>query len=139
MLMLLALIASSAPLCAAEELRVTNNGSTAGYLTLDWSVSAAKTPYTVQMNKGQGWQTIYHGKDTATTLTGLKNGDYQFRLNSADPATIDDDHWSAPLEVTIQHHSLTKAVGFFVSGFVIFIILLGLLFRPSNPTQQREG
>lgn len=136
--MLLVLIASSSTLCAAEELRISNNGSTAGYITLNWSESKAKAPYTIQMNKGEGWQTIYQGKDLATTLTGLKNGNYQFRMNASDPATIDDSHWSEPLDITITHHSLTKALAFFASGFLIFLVLLWLLFRPSPANRLEE-
>jgi hypothetical protein len=133
----LVLLASANTAYAAEDLRISSNGSTAGYLTLDWSENSAPAPYTLQMNKGTGWQTIYQGNDTATTLTGLQNGDYQFRINSSDPATIDDDHWSDPISVTINHHSLVKALSFFASGLIIFIILLWLLFFAGSSLNNR--
>lgn len=131
--------AITSPLKAENAITITSDGSTAGYLTLDWSESGATQPYKLQMDKGSGWQTIYEGADTATTLTGLKNGNYRFRINSADPATIDDDLWQPPLSVEIAHHSQTKAFTFFFSGLLIFLILLWLLFFTGQKTTQPEA
>lgn len=128
-----------APLKAETGLAITSNGTTAGYLTLSWADSGASKPYKLQQQIGDGeWQTIYEGIDTATTLTGLSNGNYRFRINTSDPATVDDELWSEPLSVEIAHHSLTKALAFFISGLIVFITLLWLLFfvAPSNSSRE---
>lgn len=136
---MLCLAAPFTALRAQEAIEITSDGRTAGYLTLNWANSGASKPYKLQMDKGSGWQTIYEGEDTATTLTGLANGNYSFRINSADPATIDDDLWQPPLSVEIAHHSLTKALAFFISGLVIFLTLLWLLFFTGQKPTQPEA
>jgi len=130
-----------APAARAETgLAITSNGTTAGYLTLSWADSDASKPYKLQQQIDDGeWTTIYEGTDPGTTLTGLPDGSYKFRLNSSDPATVDDELWLDPLDVEIAHHSLTKALAFFGSGLVIFATLLWLLFFASPSTSNREA
>lgn len=81
------------------------------------------------MKKNGSWITLYEGRDTASTLTGLKNGEYAFRLREG------QGDWSETLTVVIEHHPLWKAYAFFGAGFVLFIILCGLLFRSSQLKQ----
>ncbi len=83
------------------------------------------------MKKNGTWITLYEGRDTASTLTGLKNGDYIFRLRA------EQGEWSEPLTVVIEHHALWKAYAFFAAGFVLFLILCGLLLRSSRLKEVR--
>ncbi len=143
----------------AGPLSITDDGRTAGYITLGWSnnglnsainngpedkpierqAEREETPETgtplktrsqihqshLQMKKigaeSGAWTTVYKGPDTATTLSGLENGEYQFRLQAG------LNEWSPEFGVRIQHHSLTKAMIFFGMGFCMFIALLALL------------
>ena len=52
------------------------------------------------------------------TITGLADGNYYYRL--AD----NDRPLSAPLLVTVQHHSLIRAGSFFTLGLLLFSILV---------------
>lgn len=54
----------------------------------------------------------------AITITGLEDGDYYFRLVSADGAASDQ------LQVSVAHHSLARAGGFFLLGLLLFSILI---------------
>lgn len=106
-------------------LSLKNNGGTAGFITLSWS-GQTDSIFTLQSFKQGGWVTLYEGRDTATTLTGLSNGVYLYRVKEQNGA------WSQPLKVIIQHHPLWKAFAFFTLGLVLIIILCGLLFSRSS-------
>lgn len=102
-------------------------------MTLGWSGSEG-AQYTLQTERNGSWVSLYEGTDTASTLTGLSNGDYVFRVRE------NDGEWSAPLTVTIKHHPLVRAWAFFISGFVLFIILCVLLiFRPFSGAPDRSA
>jgi hypothetical protein len=80
----------------------------------------------LQQRTASGWRTIYEGSDTASTLTGLGDGRYEFRLRHVRGVT-GDAGWSAPLLIEIQHHSLARALGFFAMGAAMFLVLLWIL------------
>jgi len=106
---------------SAAELRVTDSDFGAGYVTLAWPDLEGRS-FVLEGNDGSGWNELYDGTNTASTLTGLRNGDYRFRVTSNTGATTD------PLEITIAHHSLARALSVFGTGAVVFLILLAVLF-----------
>lgn len=106
----------------ALELRVAHDGHTAGYLTLAWDHDGEVE---LQQRTDNGtWQTVYRGADTATTLTGLADGElsWRARMASAD--------WGETLTVRIDHHPLSRALAFFGIGAVMLIILLVCIALP---------
>lgn len=127
----------NAGVLAANEkgsLSVSDNGLSAGYVSLSFQNPNPELPAHVEM-KGPhdaDWRTIYEGPDTATTLSGLESGVYQFRLSEG------EDRWSAPLELTVRHHSLTKAFGFFSMGLLLFVVLLVLIFCAPPVTSRQQ-
>ena len=108
-------------MAGAAEIQMTDDGRTAGYATLAWP--DAKGDVTLERRDDGAWTPIYQGPDDATTLTGLHNGTYVYRLRDASGAV------SRPYELTIAHHPLGRALAFFGTGLVMFIVLLALLFR----------
>jgi len=74
------------------------------------------------MNAGQGWRTIYQGPDRARAMSGLRDGEYRFRLQSAVT-----QNWSPSLSVNVTHHSLERAFALFGIGGVVFLALIIIL------------
>jgi hypothetical protein len=70
--------------------------------------------------------TLYRGIDSASVITGLVDGDYHYRgrLERAD-GTFSD--WSPTLDITVEHHSLSRALAFFLLGLVVFLATLLLI------------
>lgn len=52
------------------------------------------------------------------TVTGLRDGEYFFRIQR-DSATL-----AGPILVSVQHHSITRALGFFGLGLLLFSALV---------------
>lgn len=104
----------------AATIQMTDDGRTAGYVTLAWP--DAKGNVLLERKDGANWTEIYKGSDGATTLTGLPNGTYAYRVT-------DDTGVSPVFTVTIAHHPLSRAFSFFGMGFIMFMVLLALLFR----------
>lgn len=119
----------SAPALAQDALQVGDNGSSAGYVTLVWP-DAEGASFTLEEQSGEGWTTLYEGSARATTLSGLSNGTYVFRLSS--------DGAGAPSVLTFEvaHHPLSRALMFFGLGAVLFLILLFILFTARPQTAQ---
>lgn len=98
--------------------------ATAGYFNLNWKVDAAG-PVQVQQATAADFsdaKTIYSGTDRATVISGLGNGEYYYRIESA-------DNVSPGIKVQVAHHALSRAFVFFGLGAVIFIITLSVLIR----------
>ncbi|MBU5615194.1 RCC1 domain-containing protein [Geomonas azotofigens] len=78
--------------------------STTGSISVSWSSSGTGANYTVQKSTDGGitWVQVYSGTATATSLTGLGNGSYLFRVKAAKTGYVDSD-WktSATLTVTL--------------------------------------
>jgi len=106
-------------------LTVIDDGRTAGYLTLGWR-EAAGDRFEVQQRAAGAWRSIYRGPDRATTLTGLDDGDYAFRVRPLAP----EGAWGPSLEVTVAHHSLHRALAFFGTGAAMFAVLVAALAWP---------
>ncbi len=112
---------------------ILDDGRAAGYLTVGWP-DAQGDSFILQIDDGDGWQTVYEGPDRASTLSGLPDGAYRFRLRPAG----NGDAWSSPLRVRVAHHSLSRAFGFFGLGAAVFGILLLLLAAARRKEMEGE-
>lgn len=108
---------------AATELSLSDDGRSAGYVSLSWQENGTRH-YVLQQRGELDWRTLYEGPDRATTLTGLSDGLYQFRVGDGNGA------WSPQLSVEIKHHPLSRAWLFFAMGLALFAALLMLVFTP---------
>ncbi|MEX2496835.1 MAG: hypothetical protein WD448_12140 [Woeseia sp.] len=105
------------------QLRSDTEVATAGYFQLRW---AADSPVELQEDQTPDFtspRTLYSGSDKARILSGKSDGDWYYR---ARPATS-RGAWSDTVGVTVRHHSLERAVGFFALGAVVFLATLILI------------
>ena len=107
---------------SAADLQIADSDFGAGYVTLAWPDLQGQS-FILEGNDGTGWTELYDGSNRASTLTGLPNGDYRYRVKSNTGASTE------PLKVTITHHPLSQALSFFGAGAVVFLILLAVLFN----------
>jgi hypothetical protein len=107
--------------------------ATAGYFQLSWGVvsnrAAAVTvnDYIVQKSTTPGFQdatVLYEGSETASLISGMKNGEYFFRVRRKDQA-----EWSKPVRVQVIHHSIGTAMQFFLAGLLVFLVTLVVIVK----------
>jgi hypothetical protein len=78
-------------------------------------------------------RTLYVGADTASFVSGRPDGRWYYRLEAAnEPRVI-----SETVAVTVRHHSLGRALGFFALGAVVFLATLGLIVFGSRGRDER--
>ena len=115
------LVAAAAVLPAranAVELRASPVVATAGYFQLSW---AADGPVELVESPDPAFtqsRLVYAGPDHATVLSGKRDGAWFYRIRQTGNGI--PGPWSRPLEVTVRHHSLNRALLFFTIGGVVF-------------------
>lgn len=67
---------------------------------------------------------LYAGGDRSSVVTGLADGEYRFRLRPEGA-----DTWTDTARVTVEHHSLSRAFGFFAVGGLVFLALIAAILR----------
>ncbi len=105
----------------ANEIVISDDGTSAGYITLSWGKEDGGT-YELNEIKDNQSISLYRGMDNAVTLSGLPDGVYHYKLD------IDNGEASYNLSVTVKHHSLFRAFMFLTLGAIMFITLIILLF-----------
>ena len=86
-------------------------------------ISWEPAPETALLELKNGkWVTIYTGADSSSTVSGKPNGIYHYRLDNSETS-------SAVLTVKVAHHNPGKALGFFITGAVVFMLTLLLVIK----------
>jgi hypothetical protein len=136
----LSLTQASALANTSISLQSSTQQSTDGVVRLSWEVSEATRVHIQQSNDADFRQprTLYRGKDTATTITGLPDGDYFFRISDASEGAS-TANWSEPVRLQVRHHSLSRAFGFFTIGVVVFLGTLALVVNGSRRQSGDDG
>jgi hypothetical protein len=96
----------------------------AGFFTLDWSGAAR---FELEQATGPDHadaRIIYRGSDTSTTISGLSDNSYRFRIRAEGAET-----WSDEAVVVVEHHALSRAFLFFALGAAVFVVLLLAIAR----------
>ena len=106
----------------SQTITVSNNDYSAGYATLNWYSETGNT-FELEEYVGEEWILIYKGQDRATSLSGLSDGTYTYRLIS------DGDKVGESISFTVQHYSLKNAWSFFATGALMLTILIFMLIR----------
>ena len=91
-----------------------------GYFVLNWQ-SEADEPVELQQSRQPDFSDFSVFQVPATgqlTLTGFQDGAIYFRLSKNNISLTET------LRVDVQHHSLTRATGFFVLGLSLLLILV---------------
>jgi hypothetical protein len=125
-------------LIAAPQLDSDTVLSTAGYFQLSWSApsssSASPELYVLQQSENQDFnnaKTLYQGPDQASVISGLSNSTYYYRVRLADAPD-----WSNTLAVEVKHHSLSRALGFFILGAMMFLATTFVLLKGARVRRQ---
>lgn len=103
-----------APGAGAEGLEVQPEHSTDGVYRLRWH---AEGEAVLEESRDPGFadvRTLYRGTDNAAVLTGRSDGTYHYRVLGADGREI------GTATVTVEHHSVGRALGFFSVGAIVF-------------------
>jgi hypothetical protein len=127
--LLVAGLSVPAPRATAVELESSTELATAGFYRLNWETETqSETEFELQEASTPGFadaRTLYRGPDLATVLSGRADGPYYYRVRTTGAAGV--GQWSEPVHVTVEHHSLARAFGFFAAGAVVFLATLGLI------------
>jgi hypothetical protein len=116
----------------AEEvpvLSISPMQSSDGKATINWSQPDGAL-IDIQKSRDKAFvvkTNLYRGQDNATVVTGLGNGEYHFRGRFVYPDK-QSSPWSNPVKLSVEHHSLTRALSFFALGALVFIATLLLIF-----------
>jgi len=115
------------PAMAAPTLKSDSSESTAGYYQLHWS-NKQPVDYILQESRKPDFSDatiLYHGRDTATLVSGRRNGAYYYRVRNA----VAGNDWSNSVEVQVTHHPLSRAFMFFALGALVFVATLIVVIR----------
>ncbi|HWM27591.1 MAG TPA: hypothetical protein VNQ14_03960 [Woeseiaceae bacterium] len=118
------MIASPAS-AAAKTVRLASdtNIATAGNFQLRWTADSAVQLEEATSPDFRTTRSIYSGRDKARVMSGKADGDWYYRARPAES----DGNWSSTVKVTVRHHPLRRAIGFFVVGAVVFFATLLLV------------
>ena len=128
-------------------LEATPPVSTDGTARLSWAVPEGarvliqKAPFA----DGDAAEILYEGRDSATVVTGLPDGDYRFRgrllsaqgpltghgptsEGASDAGSYPGSDWSPVVTVRVQHHPLGRALAIFSVGALVFLGTAALIF-----------
>jgi hypothetical protein len=118
---LLLLILSVSPTLALE-LQTSTELSTSGTFDLRWTGAQGERFRLLELNDDVSPRLVYQGRDTARVMTGLPDGSYRYQVKG-------ESSTSQPVNVTVTHHSLNRAFGFFGVGLIVFVATLWLVVR----------
>jgi len=113
----------------AQDVTLETNSpvATAGYYQVVWESTSYPTRLVESPDDTfDDAQIVYEGIDIASTMSGKPDGDYFYRLESVAPDGA-VSVVSNTLKVTVDHHSLSRALTFFAIGAVVFVATLGLI------------
>lgn len=96
----------------------------AGFFSLSWSGAER---FELEQATGPDHadaRIIYRGSDTTTTVSGLPDGEYRFRIRGEGDST-----WNDEAVVVVEHHALSRALLFFALGAGVFLVLVLAIAR----------
>ncbi len=110
----------------AIELQTDTDVATAGYYHLRWK--SADKHVNVELQEAVNAEfrhanSLYQGRDRARIITGRSDGTYYYRIRALDVNGTAGD-WSDIVKVQVKHHPLSRALGFFTVGAVVFLSIL---------------
>ena len=123
----LSLLLGSVPAMASPQLDSDSSLSSAGYYQLHWANQHIGSFVLEEANKPDftDAKILYEGPDTATLVSGRKNGTYYYRVRGEDAG----NDWSNSVKVKVVHHPLSRAFLFFSLGALVFLATLTMVIR----------
>lgn len=111
----------------AVELEISPETSTTGTFNVRWQGNEGDRFELMELKDDGGSRLVYQGSDTARVMTGLPNGHYTYRIRAEENGS--PGPWSEPGSVTVAHHPLSRAFGFFGVGLLVFLATVALILR----------
>ena len=99
------------------QLEADTDVANAGYFQLRWSASSAIELEESTTPDFKAPRRVYSGSDAARVMSGKPDGDWYYRARPVTP----DSTFSSMVKVTVRHHPLGRAIGYFVAGAVVFL------------------
>ena len=78
----------------------------------------------------------YTGPDMASYISGLKNGDYYFRVRTVTDHGNAHGDWSGTVTVTVEHHSLTLALTLAGLGGLVFLLTVAVVVQGTRASER---
>jgi hypothetical protein len=120
----------SNPALAGEvELESDTDVATAGYFQLRWTADSRIELQESRSADFEAARVVYAGSDAARVISGKPDGDWYYRA-----ATNGD--FSSPVKVTVRHHPVERAFGYFVVGLIVFLTTLLLIITGARAREQ---
>jgi hypothetical protein len=117
------------------ELAASTERSDTGSYRLSWS-SGGDLEVTLEEATRADFtdaRTLYRGVDGATVVSGRFDGVYHYRARRGGGA------WSAPVTVTVAHHSLAEALAYLAVGAVVFVATVALIVGGHRRHRREHG
>ncbi len=112
----------------APKLFSNTNVASAGFYRLHWETAIKQVELQEADNSAFNSPTVfYEGSDSATVISGKPNGTWYYRIRTIENQLRSD--WSDPVVVTVSHHSLSRALLFFLVGLIMFITTVLLVVK----------
>ncbi len=124
---LVMLAATSTARGGPPELAASTDVSDTGAYRLSWEPNGVDVVLEeAERADFAGAVTLYQGPDGATVVSGRLDGTYHYRVRRAHAedgtgGTTAGDAWSPPVQVTVAHHDLRKALAFLAAGAAVFL------------------
>ena len=110
----------------AVELESDTDVATAGYYQLKWQNGDEHVRFVIEEADNPAFDDahrLYQGQDRATVITGRPDGIYYYRARIVG-TNGSTGAWSDTVKVEVDHHPLSRALGFFSVGAIVFIAIL---------------
>lgn len=117
----------------AASLETSQELSNEGYYQLSWEADEPVRLVEAPTESFSVPTVLYSGGDSGHVVSGKPDGTWHYRLESLDGSSL----LAGPLEVTVSHHSLARAIGFFAVGGVVFAATLALILLPQFRSDER--
>ena len=110
------------------QLKSNKDTSSDGFFKLSWQEEIG--PVEIQEATSIDFidaELIQPGSDSATVISGKPDGNWHYRARRV--LENRTTAWSDPITVTVQHHSLERALFFFFAGLMMFLATCWLVIR----------
>ena len=129
----------ASPAVAADTLQFNKTKLTdvrEGYFTLSWNAYPRATEYQLTTTDGQP---VYRGPLPRAFVSGLADGTYEYRVNALDASGQVLASTATPTVVHVEHWSLRLAIVLLTCGFVVFLIIVGLIVKGTLQTRYQPS
>lgn len=106
--------------------------ATAGYFQLRWIADSGIELQESRSADFETLRTVYAGSDAARVISGKADGDWYYRATT-------NGNVSNTIKVTVRHHPVERAFGFFAVGLVVFLATLSLIISGARDGKQASG